>query len=154
MADPYSSPQSPTPARPDKEQVRKHTPRFKQPSTPTSKQAGRQTDRQAGRHTGGEASRYTDRQTDIIQMSVCQSVCLSVSVSCLHLCLSVCWHHELGFRQYVAEIVPTGLPELPSQLRDLRNNKRSLNTYLYFIFPVYSLHIPLYSFERDFIVPI
>ena len=36
-------------------------------------------------------------------------------------------HHELGLRQNIADILPTSLPELPIQLRDIRNNQKSLN---------------------------
>ena len=32
----------------------------------------------------------------------------------------------LGFGQNLGEILPTSLPELPIQLRDLRNNQKSL----------------------------
>ena len=34
-------------------------------------------------------------------------------------------HHELGFGRNLAGMLPTSLPELPIQLRDLRNNQKS-----------------------------
>ena len=38
-------------------------------------------------------------------------------------------HHKPGFKEHIAEIIPTSLPELPKQPMDLRNNQTSLNTY-------------------------
>ena len=35
----------------------------------------------------------------------------------------------LEFGRNLGEILPTSLPELPIQLRDLRNSQKSLNTY-------------------------
>ena len=56
-------------------------------------------------------------------------VCMSVSLSlCLSVSLSpsvITRHHELGLRTNISGILPTSLPELPVQLRDLRNNQRS-----------------------------
>ena len=41
--------------------------------------------------------------------------------------------HGLGFGRNLGEILPTSFPELPIQLRELRNNLKSLNTN--FLFP-------------------
>ena len=57
-------------------------------------------------------------------------------------------HHELGHRRNIAEILPTSLPELPAWLRDLRNEQKSLKTY--FLYPLYSLYIPLHCLQRDY----
>ena len=38
-------------------------------------------------------------------------------------------HKELGFRRNIPEILPTSFPELPTQLRDIRNNQNPLNVY-------------------------
>ena len=55
---------------------------------------------------------------------------VNLLIICLHCCSNITRHHGLGFRRSIAEILPTSLPELPRQLRDLRNNQKSLNTYM------------------------
>ena len=45
------------------------------------------------------------------------------------LMLLIARQHELGFRRNTAVILPTSLPELPIQLRDIRNKQKSWRTY-------------------------
>ena len=41
-------------------------------------------------------------------------------------CLVITRHHGLGFKHHIAELLLRSLPELPRQLRELRNNQKSL----------------------------
>ena len=45
----------------------------------------------------------------------------------------------LGFGRNLGEIIPTSLPELPIQLRDLGNNQKSLKTHFLFFYVFKSL---------------
>ena len=49
-------------------------------------------------------------------------------------CFVITRHHKLRFSRHVAEAIPTSLPELPIQRRDLRNNQKSYKAL--FIFPL------------------
>ena len=55
---------------------------------------------------------------------------LNISISNFHFFIfkpdqGVIALHGLGFGRNLGEILPTSLPELPIQLRDLRNNQKS-----------------------------
>ena len=43
--------------------------------------------------------------------------------------LEITRHHLGGFGRYLGKILPTSHPELPLQLRDLRNNQNSLKCH-------------------------
>ena len=47
-----------------------------------------------------------------------------------------------GFGRHLGEILPTSLPELTVQLRDLRNNQKALKTY--FLETITNQHNPFY----------
>ena len=54
-----------------------------------------------------------------------------------------------GFARNMGEILPTSLPELPVQLRDLRINQNSLDIYFYFLYKKHKHYVlfPLQAFK-------
>ena len=50
-------------------------------------------------------------------------------IICLNDFFFITQYHGLELRRNIVEILPTSLQELPTQLRDLRNNQNLLKTY-------------------------